>query len=236
MSDDFDDLFISPKRHTPAEFGGYPDDDDEFGATANPFADLQSSSILAGSTYDNVAQLQSNLNNPGSSLVRTRSVSSSNASTSRTPSTPSTPLSPRQTVSGYLDDELDRDNEVGRNRVSVSPFEYRLPDRDDMVSTVSALGRASNGSELEQTGSPFTETRGNSTPSTGPPTPSLTINDFGDDDGGFKEREEESHRHSNHDTDRADAASMRTVGLGSDAASMRSTNVCFAICRIILLA
>ena len=243
MSEDFDDLFSSPKRHAPAGLGAY-DDEDEYEATANPFADLQSSSLLTGSAYNKTQQAQNGLSDYGAGTDRLETSSSPIASTSRSTSAPSTPSSINKrdigrSANGSYSDELDRENEGGRNRVSVSPFGHHDQDQDPMASTTLTIGRADEDGERENGGrryntysgdkdSPFDARLGssNSSSSSGLPTPSLAINDFIGDDG-FREQISDIDKpyERDPDRDRAEEASIRTVGLESDAASMRSGNV-----------
>ena len=285
MADDFDDLFKSPTSQsgagmpapsTPGWGGGFGDDDDL--ATANPFADLQSSRLyesqINSANEEDHDHQQSTPTSPEAlsgqfekqaSLSR-RSTASSRASASaprggagvqRSNSTSSA----ASTASGAGEDvrTAPSSSEGGReqrgDRVAVSPFiapsdNYEGAENGSTSSTAqlsrsgNTIGeprhprqdtqpfwsRTASSSIYDQDenatfGGGFNDTGGFQDHSDSNAPPSLNVHRAPDDEPGSEYNDEYENNDQLRARDAEDAGSIRTVGLDSDTASLRSHRV-----------
>lgn len=284
MADDFDDLFKSPTSQsgsgmpapsTPGWGGGFGDDDDL--ATANPFADLQSSRLYESqitSPTEEHQQQQSVPTSPGAlssqfekqaSLSR-RSTTSSKASASGTREGPgvqrsNSTSSAASTASGPGEDgrTAPSSSEGGReqrgDRVAVSPFiapsdTYEGTENGSTSSTGqlstsgNTIGEPSHPHQESQPfwsrtasssiydheenatfGGGFHDTGGFRDQSTSSATPSFNVHRAPDDEPGSEYNDDYENNDQLRARDAEDAGSIRTVGLDSDTASLRSHRV-----------
>lgn len=253
MADDFDDLFArtSPSRSTAypsfgtspsasaatsptltsrtgpsagagaASFGAFGEDD--FGVSSNPFADMQSSTIYHAHQQDEAAAAVSS---PPRSIERTESQQGQ----------PERPESVEIAANDNIQEDQQPASEI--HQESDSPF-IEDPGASTIVSTSSHvqaepsdLFGSTDIEGLHGFADPFP---------TSPAKPALRVDDL-EDDPGFRDPPDsssseafssrrtsvsasDSQPSSRNGYEGNDAASVRTVGLDSDVASLRSTNV-----------
>lgn len=254
MADDFDDLFTrtSPSRSTAypsfntspsatsptltartggpsgsiagaASFGAFGEDD--FGVSSNPFADMQSSTIYSVHQQDEAAATAS----PPRSLERTES--------QEQPEQPERQDSSEVAAQNDSHDSQQLASEI--HQESDSPF-IEDPGVGTTASTIDRtpqevpvdLYRSTDLDDMHGFADPFPASL---------PKPALRVDDL-EDDHGFRDASEpaesdafssrrtsvsvsDSQPGSRNGYEGNDAASVRTVGLDSDVASLRSTNV-----------